>query len=62
MKSFYMNQKYRGLLNWVYGALSGLFGTILLYPSYLFKRIMQANSKILIKFYLFIFKKKLKLI
>jgi hypothetical protein len=40
-----MNQKYRGILNCAYGALSGLIGTLLLYPTYLFKRIMQANSK-----------------
>lgn len=40
-----MNQKYRGLLNFIYGAFSGIIGAVFLYPTYLFKRIMQAQGK-----------------
>lgn len=45
LKVFYMNKNYQTILNFIYGSLSGVVGTTLLYPSYLFKRVSQASSK-----------------
>lgn len=44
MKNNFMIDSYRNSLNFTYGCLSGLVGTVLLYPSYLIKRILQANG------------------
>lgn len=41
-----MVDRYRSQLNFVYGSLSGVIGTCLLYPTHLIKRVLQANSKI----------------
>ena len=39
-----MIPKYRDSLNFVYGSIAGVIGTALLYPTYLLKRVLQANS------------------
>ena len=41
-----MVDNYKNTLNFIYGSSSGLIGTVLLYPSYLIKRVLQANGKI----------------
>lgn len=33
-------------MNFVYGSLAGAIGTTILYPTYLIKRVFQANSTI----------------
>jgi hypothetical protein len=45
MKNNLMIDNYRNTLNFLFGSLSGLIGTVLLYPTYLIKRILQANDK-----------------
>jgi len=45
MKTHFMIDKYRGALNFIYGAFSGVLGTVLLYPSYMIRRVLQANDK-----------------
>ena len=37
--------KSKNLLNLIYGSLSGIIGTFIMYPCYLVKRVLQANSK-----------------
>lgn len=44
LKTNHMVPKHRDTLNFVYGSFAGLFGTILLYPSHMIKRVLQANS------------------
>lgn len=44
LKSHCMIPEYRGTLNFIYGSLSGVFGTVALYPTYMIKRVLQANN------------------
>jgi len=44
LKTNFMVDKYRGSLNFIFGGFSGLLGTCLLYPSYMMKRVLQAND------------------
>jgi hypothetical protein len=46
LKNNFMVEKYRNTLNFFYGSLSGFVGTIILYPTYMIKRILQANSNL----------------
>ena len=39
-----MIPKYRNKLNFIYGSFSGVFGTVMLYPTYMIKRVLQANN------------------
>jgi hypothetical protein len=39
-----MFPKYASKLNFIYGALSGVIGTVILYPTYMIKRVLQANN------------------
>ncbi len=39
-----MIPQYRSTLNFIYGSLSGVLGTVLLYPTYMIKRVLQANN------------------
>ena len=41
-----VEEKYKSKMNFIYGSLSGVLGTVLLYPTYLIKRVFQANSKL----------------
>jgi hypothetical protein len=36
--------QYKSALLFIYGSFSGVLGTILLYPSYMIKRVLQANN------------------
>lgn len=45
LKTNCMIPEYRGILNFLFGALSGVIGTTLLYPTHMIKRVFQANSK-----------------
>lgn len=45
LKTHCMVPKYRNTLNVIYGSFSGVFGTVALYPTYMFKRVLQANNK-----------------
>lgn len=47
LKISYKNDKYTSLLNFLYGSTAGMVGTTLLYPTYMTKRVLQANSKII---------------
>lgn len=40
-----MIDQYKGILYFIYGSLSGLMGTVVLYPTYMIKRVIQANNK-----------------
>jgi solute carrier family 25 thiamine pyrophosphate transporter 19 len=40
-----MIPEYRSILNFIFGAISGIIGTTLLYPTHLIKRVFQANNK-----------------
>jgi ornithine carrier protein len=40
-----MVERYKDYLYFIYGSFAGILGTVLLYPTYLIKRILQANSK-----------------
>lgn len=51
----YMNPNYTSTLNFLYGALSSLIGTTLLYPSYMLKRILHVNSKLYLVIIIIIF-------
>jgi len=42
-----MIPKYRDGLNFIFGSMAGLFGTVLLYPSHMLKRVLQANSMLI---------------
>jgi hypothetical protein len=44
LKNHCMIPQYRSALNFIFGSLSGVVGTVALYPTYMFKRIMQANN------------------
>jgi hypothetical protein len=44
LKTYCMIPKYRTYLNFIYGSLSGVMGTVLLYPTYMLKRVLQANN------------------
>jgi hypothetical protein len=44
MKNNMMIPEYRDILNFLYGAISGVIGTTLLYPTHMIKRVFQANS------------------
>ena len=46
LKQLYKPTKYHGLVNFCYGSFAGILGTTLLYPTYMLKRVLQANSKI----------------
>jgi|LauGreDrversion4_2_1035121.scaffolds.fasta_scaffold999203_1 hypothetical protein len=39
-----MVEKYRNTLNYLYGSLSGVIGTTILYPTYLLKRVVQTSN------------------
>jgi hypothetical protein len=45
LKTNFMIDQYRGSLNFIYGGFSGVLGTVLLYPTYMIKRVLQANDK-----------------
>jgi hypothetical protein len=45
LKTNYMVPQYRNYLNFIFGALSGIVGTSILYPTHMLKRVFQANSK-----------------
>lgn len=42
-----VSDKYRSIANFTMGSIAGVIGTFLLYPTYMMKRVLQANSKIL---------------
>ena len=44
LKNHCMVNEYRNTLNFLYGSFSGVLGTVLLYPTYMIKRVLQANS------------------
>jgi hypothetical protein len=59
LKNNFMIPQYRSILNFIFGAMSGIIGTILLYPTHLIKRVFQANSKLFFKnklIFIFIFR------
>lgn len=39
------NKKYQSMINFVNGSLASLIGTSILYPTYMIKRVLQANGK-----------------
>lgn len=39
-----MIEKYRNTLNYLYGSGSGVIATILLYPTYMLKRVLQSSN------------------
>lgn len=39
-----MIPKYKNTLTFIYGSFSGVFGTMILYPTYMIKRVLQANN------------------
>lgn len=39
-----MVERYRNTLNYIYGSLSGVIGTTILYPTYLLKRVVQTSN------------------
>jgi hypothetical protein len=39
-----MIPQYKSALLFIYGSFSGVLGTVLLYPSYMIKRVLQANN------------------
>jgi hypothetical protein len=39
-----MINEWRGVLNFVFGAFSGIIGTFLLYPTHRIKRVFQQNG------------------
>lgn len=39
-----MIEKYRNTLNYIYGSGSGVMATILLYPTYMLKRVLQSRD------------------
>lgn len=39
-----MVPEYKNTLNFLYGSLSGVLGTVVLYPTYMIKRVLQANT------------------
>lgn len=45
LKTNCMVEGYRSALNFVYGSFSGVLGTVLLYPTYMIKRVLQANDR-----------------
>ena len=45
LKQLYKPKKYHNVVNFCYGSFAGLLGTTLLYPTYMLKRVLQANSK-----------------
>ena len=49
--NIYVSDKHKSKMNFIYGSLSGALGTALLYPTYMIKRVFQANSKFNIKFF-----------
>jgi hypothetical protein len=53
LKALYKSKKYHSLVNFGYGSFAGLFGTILLYPSYMLKRVLQANSMYIYNYILY---------
>jgi hypothetical protein len=44
LKIHWMIPEYRSSLNFIYGSFSGVFGTVALYPTYMIKRVLQANN------------------
>ena len=38
-----MNEEYKNTLNYIFGSISGVIGTTLLYPTYLLKRVLQTS-------------------
>jgi solute carrier family 25 phosphate transporter 23/24/25/41 len=48
LKHKFMVPEYRAVLNFIFGAVSGVIGTTLLYPTHLIKRVFQANSKLIL--------------
>ena len=39
-----MVPEYKNTLNFLYGSLSGVLGSVVLYPTYMIKRVLQANT------------------
>lgn len=39
-----MIPEYKSQLNFIFGSFAGVLGTTILYPTYLLKRVFQANS------------------
>ena len=39
-----MVEKYRNTLNYIYGSGSGVIATVLLYPTYMLKRVLQSSD------------------
>lgn len=48
LKQLFMPDRLQSITNFCYGSIAGLLGTTLLYPTYMLKRVLQANSKFLI--------------
>jgi len=44
LKQNFMVEKYRNTLNMLYGSGSGVCATIVLYPTYMLKRVLQSND------------------
>jgi hypothetical protein len=44
LKTHCMVPEYKNTLNFLYGSFSGVFGTVVLYPTYMIKRVLQANT------------------
>jgi hypothetical protein len=40
----WMNERYKNTLNYIFGSLSGVIGTTILYPTYLMKRVLQTST------------------
>jgi len=45
MRNNFMIPEYKSQLNFIFGSFAGVLGTTILYPTYLIKRVFQANGK-----------------
>ena len=43
LKKKYTIEKYRRCLHLFYGAISGIFGQVILYPFFVYRRVRQVN-------------------
>lgn len=46
LKSTFKPSSHQHIFNFLCGSFAGIFGTTLLYPTYMLKRVLQANSKL----------------
>jgi len=50
--NIYVKDNHKSIMNFIFGSASGILGTFLLYPTYMLKRVFQANSKFKFKVFL----------